>query len=323
MTEMTARPRRWTAWPAIAWSAGYTLLRLYWAAGGTAGYPGHGGIPTGRDLPAPHAAPGPPDWLGVAAGLALLALAIGAALPGARRVKLWAAVAVAAPLAYLTMPMLLLDLLRLTPYVPVGLDGTHLAARLVFGAGALCWITTAAGLRAPAGTARFRPWIGYLAAAAPLPYMTLKTAWALGSTVGWPAGTSMAGTFGGHGGAGVEIAGWGTVAVALIGIPLALALVRPFGRRLPRWMPLAAGWFGTALLVPFVPVAVEALVAMLRGSPPQGLENWVFVLVYGGFGAWGVLLGAATRQFQRVTRVPAVTAVAVPAPVEVRSARRS
>jgi hypothetical protein len=314
---------------ALAWAVGYTLLRLYWALGGRAGYPGPGGVPYGLDVPgdAPPAAPGAYDWVGVAVGLVLVVVGV-AAVRGTGRLRpavLGACCVAAAATLYFALPMLVMDLLRLTPLVPVGLDGDRFAARLVFGAGAACWIVAAVGYRrvtAPPRPARFRRWPGWLAAALPLPYVSLKLAWSLGSRVGWLDGGDLS-TVGG-GGAGDLVAGWGTVLLGLVGVPLGLALVTGWGRRLPRWTLLAAGWAGTAVLLPFAYVAPAALLAVLRNEPAQVLANWVFLLVYGSFAAWGASLAAATLQYSRRTsRAARPGGYGAPACGMARSARPS
>ncbi|MFD7324619.1 hypothetical protein ACFV9D_26565 [Streptomyces sp. NPDC059875] len=149
---------------------------------------------------------------------------------------------------------------------------------------------------------------GLVAVAALVPYATLKTAWALGVTPGFtgegrpgadPTYTSDLGLWlYDH---GVDV----TAVLALIGMALALALTRPWGRRLPRVPLLALGWAGTGALVPFgVFLTVMGTLAW-TGVIDASISDhapWVVVVAYGGFCLYGLALGRATRSYQRTTR---------------------
>ncbi|MEU6987770.1 hypothetical protein ABZ946_30820 [Streptomyces sp. NPDC046324] len=151
---------------------------------------------------------------------------------------------------------------------------------------------------------------GLVAVAALVPYATLKTAWALGVTPGFtgegrpgvdPEYTSDAGLWlYDH---GVDI----TAVLALIGMALALALTRPWGRRLPRVPLLALGWAGTGALVPFgVFLAAFGLLAW-TGVIESSIDDhapWVVVIAYGGFCLYGLALGRATASYRQTTRRP-------------------
>ncbi len=87
-----------------------------------------------------------------------------------------------------------------------------------------------------------------------------------------------------------------TVAMELLAIGLAVALVRPWGRRVPAWVVLVLGGGATGLLAPILlglPIGVLAQL-LLRQSVSTGgegdLASWVFALVYTGFGLQGVAL---------------------------------
>ncbi|WP_314621179.1 hypothetical protein [Streptomyces stackebrandtii] len=149
---------------------------------------------------------------------------------------------------------------------------------------------------------------GLVAVAALVPYTTLKTAWALGLTVGYtgtgrpgadPEYTSDLGIWlYDH---GVDV----TAALALLGMALALALTRPWGRRLPRPPMLALGWAGAGALAPFGALLAAVGVLAWTGVIGSGLDDhapWVVAVAYGGFSCYGLALGRATRSFQRATR---------------------
>ncbi|MFD7639453.1 hypothetical protein ACFV4P_02245 [Kitasatospora sp. NPDC059795] len=118
---------------------------------------------------------------------------------------------------------------------------------------------------------------------ATLPYLALKIAWVAGSGIG-VHGDGM------HSGAmiGANLATVGMDAVAAV---LALALARPWGRRIPGWLLVLPMFVATGLLAPIAFVApVAAVVGAFTGgitSSDQGqdfIEGWVFAMVYGGFG---------------------------------------
>ncbi|MGW4163670.1 hypothetical protein [Streptomyces sp. NPDC004788] len=163
------------------------------------------------------------------------------------------------------------------------------------------------GGRAPAVPADARR-AGLVAVAALVPYATLKTVWALGFTPGYtgtgrpgadPRYTSDLGLWlYDH---GVDV----TAVLALMGMALALALTRPWGRRLPRPLLLALGWAGAGALAPFGLFLAGFAVLTWAGVSDVKLADhapWVFAVAYGGFCLFGLALGRATRLHQRATR---------------------
>lgn len=104
---------------------------------------------------------------------------------------------------------------------------------------------------------------------------------------------------------GRDAAVWGVgIAKVLAGL-LALALVQPWGRAVPRWMMLAAGWGGATVLTLYggVLVAVEALVVggiIVPSGPVDWLAlRWHLYLWDPWFLLWGVLLGVAAWHYIR------------------------
>lgn len=146
---------------------------------------------------------------------------------------------------------------------------------------------------------------GWTAAAALSVYAGLKVLWILGIDVGVVTRGS------------VSEREWvldnlATLAIAGVGVLVALATVLPFGARAPLWLFALPMWVGAGLLAPFAVVipAVAVLFAFGGREPPakaadgSGLElaGWVFPLVYGSFVVGGValvvaLLGFARRRF--------------------------
>ncbi|MBA2530173.1 MAG: DUF3995 domain-containing protein [Euzebyales bacterium] len=122
--------------------------------------------------------------------------------------------------------------------------------------------------------------------------------WALGGTAGLPAGLSLAGN------TTLFVIDVVAIPLCLAGAWLALALARPWGRRLPRRVVLAAAWAVSALLVVHaVPAVVDGilLVTGLRSAELSTSERFSLFLYepYWLFG--GILFGLATWSFQRET----------------------
>lgn len=123
-----------------------------------------------------------------------------------------------------------------------------------------------------------------------LPYLFLKVVWALGMPVGlsdpaelqsngWVAGNALMGL------------------VQLAAVVLVLALVRPWGRRVPPWLLLFPAWVGTGLLFQVVVgaslVALSSTASQDSSIDTGGIEPWVYVLVYAAFALQGVGLAIA------------------------------
>ena len=149
----------------------------------------------------------------------------------------------------------------------------------------------------------------YAGVVAALVYATLKAAWGLGATVGI---TDMAAfdRFVAGFGSFEWIATWGTVVLALLAAGLLLALVEPWGQRLPRRTLRAAAWFGAAVLaVPgFAGVAESVLTyAGVLDEHDNGMAEWVFLLTYGSFSMLSIALASSawyTRAEPPHRRIP-------------------
>lgn len=135
-----------------------------------------------------------------------------------------------------------------------------------------------------------------VAIAACAPYLLLKGVWLAGSRVGIPQDSVL---LSGNEAVLHSINGLTMVMDAVV-IVLAVALVRPFGRRLPAWLMLGPLWVATGLLTPILVAAPLSGVLAVLDNAPEGsqqesepfLEGWVSVLVYGGFIVQAVALGA-------------------------------
>jgi hypothetical protein len=151
-------------------------------------------------------------------------------------------------------------------------------------------------------------WAAYAASALALLYAVVSFYWALGGTAGLDTvGGTIEELVRAHDPRGVAL---GAVAgiLKVAGGLLALALVRPRGRALPRRLLLGAAWAASVLLTAYggVLVAVGALVltGVIRPSGPvDRTALWWHVMVWDlWFLVWGLLLGVAAWQYGREAR---------------------
>ncbi|MEU4390207.1 hypothetical protein [Kribbella sp. NPDC023855] len=140
---------------------------------------------------------------------------------------------------------------------------------------------------------RMRLLVGWGAVAACGPYLTLKLAWLTGSGVGTTgSGAAVMGD------TKHVVGNLLTVGMDLVAIVVALAFTYVWGQRLPSWLVLGPIWIGTGLLAPIalgLPLGM-AVQGFTGGSPTasdNGLEDWVYGIVYGGFTLQAILLVTA------------------------------
>lgn len=151
-------------------------------------------------------------------------------------------------------------------------------------------------------------WCGYAAFTVGVLYALVSVYWAAGGTLGLK-------TLGGQ----LERLGrardpqliavvWVTAGLKLFAAVLGLALVRPWGRRLPRWMLLIAAWGTTVVLVLYggTLVIVQSLVQIGVIAASADMDwtafHWHLFLWDPWFLVWGLLLGAATWGFVSTRR---------------------
>ncbi|MGG2461126.1 hypothetical protein ACO0M4_15095 [Streptomyces sp. RGM 3693] len=150
---------------------------------------------------------------------------------------------------------------------------------------------------------RVGSWAAYGAAWALTPYALVKVSWVVLAILGAaPIG------------AGFDLLGWVllnlvTIGMAALGIVLALALVRPWGMRIPG-RPLAfCAWTGAGFLVSVLPYFVLSAVLRLPSAPgePGGggepaMPGWEAVLIQCSFVGTGVGLAVALPAYARRRR---------------------
>jgi hypothetical protein len=184
-----------------------------------------------------------------------------------------------------------LDLLRLTPLIPLEVDWPGLATRTLALAAAVGLARLALARQAAPPSTPVATWYGYAAFVLALPYPVLRTSWALGGTLGLDR----------PGAAGQGWIPWLACIPWLLAAALSLFLATP-----PRWMPrrllLTAGWLATAVVALIGPTACWSLITHLAAGGdnggPRGIAIWVPGLFYGSWLLWAIAAGAATRRYQ-------------------------
>ncbi|WP_344894897.1 hypothetical protein [Nonomuraea antimicrobica] len=307
---------RWVPGAATGWGLGLVVLTLSWALGSEHGRP----LPS-FDLP------GPFWWT-----LVVLAVATTVAARGGPSV-LWPAVAVPVlgTFGLVMQAVAALATGRVEDWPALLVSLYCVAGATLFTGAALVRTRTARGACARCGyahpggpvTGRTYPepgrasfavrWTAYLGAVAFVPYIVMKTVWALGLPIAGVAGPDL--TVGSGAGSvlgrlGIDL----TSVLALAGAVLSVALVHRWGqvfprwvpvlggRRVPRWIPLVPAWLGATSLGLYPFVALALLVSGAEPAASGGIGAWVVVVGLAGFGGWGVSVGVAAVSYQRRTR---------------------
>ena len=147
----------------------------------------------------------------------------------------------------------------------------------------------------------------YAAAATAFGYAAVSLYWAAGGKAGLSTVGGVAQTMARSGGAAASVVITVTVLLKTAGGLLALAMVMPWGSRLPRRALSIAGLAGSALLILYgaVDVAGEALAetgAIRPSAPDWTALRWHLALWDPWFLVWGLLLAAATWGYRRSAR---------------------
>lgn len=161
-------------------------------------------------------------------------------------------------------------------------------------------------------------WLAYVACGLAFLYPAVKYYWWLGGQFGRPA---------------IYPESFPAMETALLagGVLLSLALIRPWGRVFPRWVPflagrqvprsipIVAGWgLSVALILQGATTIFGALSHLLGGQPlplDGSANSWVILTVYAGWSLFGLALLGATYAYQQRTRgaCPACAAGSQPA----------
>ncbi len=154
-----------------------------------------------------------------------------------------------------------------------------------------------------------RVWSAYAAAATAFVFAAVSFYWGAG-------GTALVSTLGGRieelalaRDPAIIAVVWLTGVAKLVGAVLALALVQPWGRRLPRRWLRATAWVGAGLLTAYGLVQVTAVALVAAGVivPDAPVETnvlrWRLLVWEPWFLVWGLLLALATWSTRRGDRV--------------------
>jgi len=120
--------------------------------------------------------------------------------------------------------------------------------------------------------------------------------WGLGGTAGLPSGFSL------FSNTALVIVNFVAIPLCFAGAALALALVRPWGRRSPRVILLVAAWGTTTLLVVHAAPAVIEWVGLglgLRSTDLSPAERFSLFLYEPYWLLGGILFGLAAWSYQR------------------------
>ncbi|WP_349372249.1 hypothetical protein [Streptomyces sp. G-G2] len=139
----------------------------------------------------------------------------------------------------------------------------------------------------------------YGAAPALSPYPLIKVAWVVGSLVGvLPVGE-------GFGLTAWVVLNTVTIGMASVGIALSLALVRPWGMRIPGAQVAFCSWVGSGFLVSVLPFLLFGALlnaggdARAGGGADPAMPVWEGVLVEFGFLGMGLGLALAVPAYLR------------------------
>jgi hypothetical protein len=145
--------------------------------------------------------------------------------------------------------------------------------------------------------------VGYAAVASCIPYMTLKILWLSGHAVGGATPAGKAELLDTNHQVGNAV----TLGLTLVAVVLALAFTHRWGQRIPAVLVLVPIWVATGLLAPItLGLPLGLLVQAMVGGSPIPVDNvspaqdWVFAVVYSGFGVQTVTLLTAFVLYARV-----------------------
>ncbi|MEO3816404.1 hypothetical protein ABGB21_07205 [Plantactinospora sp. B24E8] len=142
-----------------------------------------------------------------------------------------------------------------------------------------------------------RRFSAYGAALAMTPYLLIKISWVVGALLGLlPRAEQLSVS-------GFVFLNVVTIGMAAAGITLALALVRPWGERIPAVPLLACAWIGCGFLIPMIPYALlDSLLSAddgASGADAAVLPGWEASLIQLSFLGMGIGLAVALPLYLR------------------------
>jgi len=154
---------------------------------------------------------------------------------------------------------------------------------------------------------RLARWAAYGASVLAFGYAGVSLYWAVGGTAGLNTVGGVAVRMARSGGAAAAAVIAGTVLLKTLGGLLSLAMVRPWGRHLPRRAVGIAGLAGSALLILYGAVEVTGEALVETGVVRPASVDWTALRWHLGlwdpwFLIWGLLLAVATWGYGRGSR---------------------
>ncbi|MBO3089274.1 DUF3995 domain-containing protein [Cellulomonas dongxiuzhuiae] len=149
-------------------------------------------------------------------------------------------------------------------------------------------------------------WVAWGAVVVAFAFAAVSLVWATGSTVGLDTLGGSIERLGRERDPALLAANAVALVLKILGGVLALALVQPWGERLPRRPLLALAWSAAALLVLYGALQVTTLVLVAADVvvPDEVLSDralrWRLLLWEPWFLVWGLLLAGATLRSQRL-----------------------
>ncbi len=129
------------------------------------------------------------------------------------------------------------------------------------------------------------------------PYLLIKISWVVGALFGlFPRNERFSV-------AGVVVLNTVSIGMAAGGIALALALVQPWGERIPAFVVLSGAWIGCGFLVPMLAYATVDTLLSAGSETPAGqasvMPGWEYSLIQVSFLGMGVGLAVAVPLYMR------------------------
>ncbi|CUB10970.1 hypothetical protein BN2127_JRS1_02756 [Bacillus cereus] len=212
--------------------------------------------------------------------------------------------------------LIVIDVLRLFSFIPFPVDipgfilrGLFLAGGILWGVRTLIyqrWSRHACLFCGRATTSSFAGWkkfsksAGYLSCLPALVYGGLKIYWSIGGSLGYV--NREAALAEGHVGQ-FDF----TAVLAALAMVLSLALIQPWGEKVPRWILLFVAFGASSLLILGGLTGLATVLFQVQSSAHLpialgGLLVPIFIIVYICFLFWGIMLGIAACFYADKTR---------------------
>lgn len=321
-TSVFSEQPRWTLWVSYGWCVGgliFAGIYFFWASGSMIGLPPDS---YGHEISNLFHSSIFRRYALVAGSLCTLSIpgALAMAQPWGKSLPRWLLLMIAwstcaVLLLGISTGLIVIDALRLLGFIPFPVDKPGFILRGFFLTGGILWGVRTfiyqrwsrhacpfCGRSTTPSSARWKKFAScasYLSCFPALIYGGLKVYWSSGGSLGYI--NREVALAEGHVGQ-FDF----TAVLAALAIVLALTLIRPWGEKLPRWIPLIVA-FGASALLTLGGITGLATVLFQIGSSRQlpiagGLYIPIFIIVYTCFLLWGISLSIAAYFYANRTR---------------------